>query len=63
MPKHPAKQNRLFLFKDVAERIICPNCKGIVKTVIPAVGVTYLVHHNSETCILDHERGIRHGTA
>lgn len=63
MPKHPPSQNHLFIYEDVTERVICPNCKGIVKTVIPATSVTYLIHARGEVCILDHRRGVSDGTA
>lgn len=61
MPKHPSPQKHLFVYKDVAERIICPNCKGIAKTVIPATSVTYLIHTNGEICVLDNGRGFTDG--
>lgn len=61
MPKHLTPQKRLFRYKDVAERLICPNCKGIVKTVIPATTVTYLVHRNGEICVLENSRGYPNG--
>ncbi len=61
MLTHLPKQKRLFKFKDVAERLICPNCKGIVKTVIPATTQTYLVHASGEICVLDNNRGCPDG--
>ena len=61
MPKHPPKQNHLFVYEDIKERVVCPNCKGIVKVVIPAITVTYLVHRNGEVCTLEHDRGFRRG--
>lgn len=63
MPKHSAQQNRLFKYKDVAERLICPNCKGIIKDVISAPNVTFLIHANDEFCMLDNYKGKSDGIA
>jgi len=61
MSKHPPTQKELFYYKDVAEKLVCPNCKKLVKVVIPASSVVYLVHHNGEVCALDSGRGFNRG--
>lgn len=61
MPKHPTPQEHLFYYEDIAERVICPNCKGIVKIVIPATSVTYLIHLNGEICVLENSRRFSNG--
>lgn len=61
MPKHPPNQKRLFRYKDITDRLVCPNCRRIVKTVIPATSVTYLIHKNGEVCVLENSRGVPDG--
>lgn len=55
------KQDILFYYKDLTERLICPNCKKLVKLVVPASSVVYLVHHDGEMCALDSGRGFGRG--
>lgn len=53
MPKHPGNQTSLFVYKDLAERLICPECGRVVKVVVPATTFAYLVHGSEDICVID----------
>lgn len=55
------EQDPLFYYKDLTERLICPNCKKLVKVVIPASSAVYLVHYDGGVCALDSGREFGRG--
>lgn len=54
MPKHPGNQTSLFVYKDLSESFICPECGRQAKVVVPATTYTYLVHGPEDICVMDH---------
>lgn len=61
MPKRQESKPVLFYYEDIAERVICPNCRKLVKMVVPATIVTYLVHPGGAICVLENNRGLPSG--
>ncbi len=53
MPKHPGNQSSLFVWTDLFSRPVCPECGRLVKAVVPATVVTYLVHSPDDICVID----------
>jgi len=55
MPKHPGLQVTLFAYNDQAEKLICHICGRMVKAVVPATTITYLVHAPNDICVTDNQ--------
>ncbi len=61
MPKHPGKQNSLFVYKDLSDSVKCPLCKRVVRVVVPATTFTYLVHGKDDLCVIDNQKAVEGG--
>lgn len=59
MPKHPGNQNSLFVYKDLSEKLTCPECGRLVSAVVPATTFVYLVHGPEDICVIDNLGGNR----
>lgn len=58
MPKHSVNLAIPFAPRGTYDMLLCPVCGRVLKAVVPAEFVTYLVHFFGNLCVMDNQPGV-----